>query len=88
MREAGHERCEDGDGDGADNDKGYDDDDNDDEAEKAARIKPRLSTRWTPPRIPRTTTTEYPVYILRDNVSFTYEPRKTSWLRKNGVVYV
>lgn len=86
--EAGHERCEDGDGDGEESDEGYDGDDGDDEAAEAADTEPGLSTRWAPPRIPRTTTTEYPVHMLRDSVSLTCEPRKTSRLRKNGVVYV
>ena len=44
--------------------------------------------RWTPPRIPLMVTTEYPVRLLRDSVSITCEPRKTSPLRALGVAYV
>ncbi|KAG8664695.1 uncharacterized protein FPOAC1_013475 [Fusarium poae] len=43
---------------------------------------------WKPPRIPRATTTEYPVHMLRDSISITSEPRRTSPIFKHGVSYI
>ncbi|KAH7169649.1 uncharacterized protein B0J16DRAFT_383561 [Fusarium flagelliforme] len=43
---------------------------------------------WKPPRIPRAVTTEYPVHMLRDSISITSEPRRTSPIFKHGVSYI
>ncbi|RBR24106.1 uncharacterized protein FIESC28_03105 [Fusarium coffeatum] len=43
---------------------------------------------WKPPRIPRAATTEYPVHMLRDSISITSEPRRTSPIFRRGVSYV
>ncbi|KAF4946339.1 hypothetical protein FSARC_14217 [Fusarium sarcochroum] len=43
---------------------------------------------WKPPRIPRAATTEYPVHMLRDLISITSEPRRTSPIFRRGVSYV
>ncbi|KAH7169610.1 hypothetical protein DER46DRAFT_624738 [Fusarium sp. MPI-SDFR-AT-0072] len=41
---------------------------------------------WKPPRIPCTATTEYPVYMLRDSISITSEPRRTKEGNFNAAV--
>ncbi|KAG8664957.1 uncharacterized protein FPOAC1_012934 [Fusarium poae] len=43
---------------------------------------------WKPPRTPRAATTEYPVHMLRDSISTTSEPRRTSPIFRRGVSYV
>ncbi|KAH7230971.1 hypothetical protein BKA59DRAFT_536001 [Fusarium tricinctum] len=43
---------------------------------------------WKPSRIPRAATTEYPVHMLRDSISITSEPRRTSPIFRRGVSYV
>lgn len=43
---------------------------------------------WSPPKIQRVHVTEYPIHLLRDAVSLTGEPRKTSPLRRGGVAYM
>jgi hypothetical protein len=52
--------------------------DEDEEAEASAAADTNRGERWTPPHIPRTVTTEYPIHLLRDAVTVTCEPRKTS----------
>jgi hypothetical protein len=42
---------------------------------------------WKAPRIPLSVTAEYPIHLLRDAVSLTCEPTKTSAPFKNGLYY-
>ncbi|KAJ9130073.1 hypothetical protein NKR23_g12359 [Pleurostoma richardsiae] len=48
---------------------------------------PSAAGRWKAPRIPRSVTTEYPIHLLRDSVSVTCEPTKTSANFKSGLYY-
>ena len=43
---------------------------------------------WKPPRIPRAITTKYPVHTLRDSISITSEPRRTSPIFRHGISYI
>ncbi|KAF4962044.1 hypothetical protein FSARC_9851 [Fusarium sarcochroum] len=68
------------------------DSDWDDEADNGRALRRRGSEEeqavgegWKPPRIPRAATTEYPVHMLRDSISITSEPRRTSPIFRRGV---
>lgn len=75
-----------------DEDGGGEDDHNGDHGRalcgRGSREEQAVEEGWKPPRIPRAATTEYPVHILRDSISITSEPRRTSPIFRHSVLYI
>lgn len=73
---------------GGEGEHGYDGDDGRAPCERGSEEEQATAEGWKPPRIPRAVTTEYPVHMLRDSISITSEPRRTSPIFRRGVSYI